>query len=240
SPPLSPQMSRLERSRSALRHRPSPLPTRRELTLVVLGDKEVGKTAIVSQFLWSQFVRDYRETIEEFNWIEYDLGENDRLLLQVIDSGGSRDFLAMRHLYIRTANAFLVVCSVDSEESVNEAKKIIEEIREKRSEVVVIVIFNKIDLFCDESEWKTRDMTSFCRSHSIPIVKMSAKDSQDVEDLFDKFFSTLWSLAPTPLNRDHLKKRRQSMPVLTPSSISIDSSHIQKIQRKHKARCSIQ
>ncbi|KHJ96446.1 hypothetical protein OESDEN_03594 [Oesophagostomum dentatum] len=29
-------------------------------------------------------------------------------MLQVIDSSGSRDFLAMRHFYIRTGDAFLV------------------------------------------------------------------------------------------------------------------------------------
>ncbi|GMT28389.1 hypothetical protein PFISCL1PPCAC_19686, partial [Pristionchus fissidentatus] len=197
-----------------------------------------GKTAIVSQFLWNEFVRDYRPTVEEFNWIEYDLGENIRMLLQVIDSGGSRDFLAMRHLYIRTGNAFLVVFSVDNEVSAEEAKKIIDEIREIRSDVPIILIANKIDLYGDEGEWRVKGMASFARSMSIPLVKMSASDAQDVDDLFEKFFNYLSPFAP--LNRDLLKKRRQSMPVVTPSSLSIDPSDLEKIQRKHRGHCSIQ
>jgi hypothetical protein len=49
----------------------------------------------------------YRPTVEEFNWVEYDLGLDQLLMLQVIDTSGSHDFLAMRHLYAKTGDAFL-------------------------------------------------------------------------------------------------------------------------------------
>ncbi|KAF8367197.1 hypothetical protein PRIPAC_85026 [Pristionchus pacificus] len=124
-------MYRLERSRSALRHRPSQItPTRKEVTLVVLG---INPSCSIS---------------------------------------------------ITISDTIKVVFSVNSEESAEEAKKIIDEIREKRSEVPIILIANKIDLFCDEGEWKVRGMASFAKIKSIPIVKMSAKDSQDVSNLY--------------------------------------------------------
>lgn len=99
---------------------------------------------------------------------------------------------------ITISDTIKVVFSVNSEESAEEAKKIIDEIREKRSEVrsymsiqstvsfqvPIILIANKIDLFCDEGEWKVRGMASFAKIKSIPIVKMSAKDSQDVSNLY--------------------------------------------------------
>ncbi|VDM83104.1 unnamed protein product [Strongylus vulgaris] len=104
---------KLARSKSAARPRPPGAGrdvSRRpyEITVIVLGATRVGKSALVSQFLWEGFLSEYRPTVEEFNWVEYDLGEGSALMLQVIDSSGSRDFLAMRHFYIRTGDAFLV------------------------------------------------------------------------------------------------------------------------------------
>uniref|UniRef100_A0A0K0D191 P-loop containing nucleoside triphosphate hydrolase protein n=1 Tax=Angiostrongylus cantonensis TaxID=6313 RepID=A0A0K0D191_ANGCA len=95
-----------------------------EITVVVLGGTRVGKSALVSQFLWNSFPTDYRPTVDEFNWVEYDIGDGSLLMLQInylkraqrmivgplqiIDSSGSHDFLAMRHFYIRTGDAFMV------------------------------------------------------------------------------------------------------------------------------------
>lgn len=44
---------------------------------------QVGKSALVSQFLWERFLTDYRPTVEEFNWVEYDVEEGSALMLQV-------------------------------------------------------------------------------------------------------------------------------------------------------------
>ncbi|PIO57748.1 hypothetical protein TELCIR_20832, partial [Teladorsagia circumcincta] len=105
--------TKLARSKSAARSR-APHATGRdmtrrpyEITTIVLGATKVGKSALVSQFLWERFLTDYRPTVEEFNWIEYDVEEGSALMLQIIDSSGSHDFLAMRHFYIRTGDAFL-------------------------------------------------------------------------------------------------------------------------------------
>lgn len=38
---------------------------------------------MVSQFLWHKFVEDYRPTVEEFNWIEYEIEEGRVLMVQV-------------------------------------------------------------------------------------------------------------------------------------------------------------
>jgi len=83
-----------------------------QLTIVLMGGPKTGKSALVSQFLWECFLSDYRPTVEEFNWVEYGCIEQKlsgpNFMLQLIDSSGSRDFLAMRHLYYRIADAFMV------------------------------------------------------------------------------------------------------------------------------------
>ncbi|RCN34202.1 Ras family protein [Ancylostoma caninum] len=142
---------------------------------------QVGKSALVSQFLWEGFVSDYKPTVEEFNWIEYELGEGSALMLQVIDSSGSHDFLAMRHFYIRTGDAFLVVFSIDDASSFEEAKKIIEEIEQERNKKVpIVLVANKCDLYEDVMDWKARGSHQYAYTRSIPIVECSAKRQAEV------------------------------------------------------------
>uniref|UniRef100_A0A0R3RP51 Zonular occludens toxin n=1 Tax=Elaeophora elaphi TaxID=1147741 RepID=A0A0R3RP51_9BILA len=61
----------------------SSIDTNSQFTLFVLGAPKVGKTALVSQFLWEEFVKEYRPTVEEFNWIEYKKDDGGKTLLQV-------------------------------------------------------------------------------------------------------------------------------------------------------------
>lgn len=53
-----------------------------QLTVVLMGAPKTGKTTLVNQFLWEAFIKDYRPTVEEFNWIEYD-SEDGELVVQV-------------------------------------------------------------------------------------------------------------------------------------------------------------
>jgi GTPase SAR1 family protein len=53
-----------------------------QLTVVIMGSVRVGKSVLVNQFLWEAFVEQYRPTVEEFNWVEYD-SEDGELVVQV-------------------------------------------------------------------------------------------------------------------------------------------------------------
>lgn len=77
------------------RRKSSFIPADPQMTLVVLGATkvtkknllfsviQVGKSAMVSQFLWKGFDPVYTPTVEEFHWIEYDRGQDNIFTLQV-------------------------------------------------------------------------------------------------------------------------------------------------------------
>ena len=94
-----------------------------------MGAAFVGKTQIVSQFLYDKFSSRYRQTIEELHRGEYELPDESTLTLDILDTSGSFSFPAMRDLSISTSNAFILVFSIDSEESWTEVSRLRDKVR---------------------------------------------------------------------------------------------------------------
>lgn len=110
-----------------------------------MGAAFVGKTQILSQFLYDKFTSRYRQTIEELHRGEYELPDQSSLTLDILDTSGSFSFPAMRDLSISTSNAFILVFSIDSEESWNEVARL----REKVSDT--FVIYEGLRFYLDSS-----------------------------------------------------------------------------------------
>ncbi|KAE9420563.1 hypothetical protein Angca_003912 [Angiostrongylus cantonensis] len=208
-----------------------------EITVVVLGGTRVGKSALVSQFLWNSFPTDYRPTVDEFNWVEYDIGDGSLLMLQIIDSSGSHDFLAMRHFYIRTGDAFMVVFSIDDVASLEEAKRIIEEIEEERHKTVpVILVANKCDLYDDVMKWEAKGSHQYAYNRNIPIVECTAKCHAEATDVFKGLLERLRDR--NRIGMTEMTKRRQSMPS-TRAYSGIDVADMEHLKAKNKTNCVI-
>lgn len=97
--------------------------------VVIMGSAFVGKTQIVSQFLYDKFTSRYRQTIEELHRGEYELPDQSSLILDILDTSGAFAFPAMRDLSISTSNGFLLVFSIDNEESWKEVSRLREKVR---------------------------------------------------------------------------------------------------------------
>ena len=100
--------------------------------IVVMGGAKVGKTCIISQFLYDKFQNRYKQTVEELHRGEYDLPDGSALTLDILDTSGSYEFPAMRTLSITTAGAFLLVYSVDDIESWREVERLRNQVSEFR------------------------------------------------------------------------------------------------------------
>jgi Ras family len=60
--------------------------------VVVMGSAFVGKTQIISQFLYEKFTSRYLKTVEELHRGEYDLPDESSLTLDILDTAGSFSF----------------------------------------------------------------------------------------------------------------------------------------------------
>uniref|UniRef100_A0A182V2V3 GTP-binding protein Rhes n=2 Tax=gambiae species complex TaxID=44542 RepID=A0A182V2V3_ANOME len=120
--------------------------------IVMMGAAKVGKSSLITQFLYSSFSPKYKRTVEEMHHGHFSVG-GVNLTLDILDTSGSYEFPAMRALSISSADAFILVYDVTDSITFEEVKAIREQIHEIKSTtaVPIVVVGNKTDL-SDEDE----------------------------------------------------------------------------------------
>jgi len=200
--------------------------------VVVMGSARVGKTAVISQFLYDTFTPRYVKTVEDLHTGEYEV-HGRTLNLEILDTSGSYQFPAMRRLSIRTADGFILVYAIDDPESLEQVKQLRDEIiEEKSSGVPIVVVANKGDL--EEQRLVPTSQASLVElewEHG--FVQTSAKENVNIVKVFKELLSQAkvrYDLSPA------VEKRRQSLPVaqLSPGQLK----HLQNISRKNAKRSS--
>ncbi|XP_060071396.1 ras-related protein Rap-1-like [Ylistrum balloti] len=156
----------------------------RHFRLSVMGASCVGKSAIISQFLYDTFSSDYHETVEDLHRKVVDLNGR-KVILDILDTAGTHEFPAMRKLAIATSDAFVLVYSVDNDASFDEVKLLREQIIEERNDVPIVIVGNKADV-CEQTrimEHETAE-TIACVEWGCGYVEASAKQNLNIPQIF--------------------------------------------------------
>ncbi|XP_063447097.1 GTP-binding protein Rhes-like [Mytilus trossulus] len=178
--------------------------------IVVLGAAGVGKSSIISQFLYERFNSEYKETVEELHRGQYNIG-GIKLTLDILDTAGHREFPAMRKLAITTSDAFVLVYSVTDMTSFDEVQKLREEIISQRGKVPIVIVGNKADINTDVPTMDTETIESIaCVDWESGFVQASAKENTNIVGIFQELLRL--SKFSNSLSPD-LIRRRMSMPV---------------------------
>jgi len=180
--------------------------------LVVLGDAKVGKTSIIHQFLYDKVPAKYNATVEEFHQGEFDLNGTS-LTLDIVDTSGTYPFPAMRKLAITTGDAFILVYSIDSQESFEQARLLRDEVLQFcNKQAHIIVVGNKCDLESRRVVKKELAETLVEIDWEHGFIEASAKENINILQIFKKLMCI--SKIPMELTPKVLEKqRRKSLPV---------------------------
>nr|CAD7428956.1 unnamed protein product [Timema monikensis] len=197
--------------------------------VVVMGAARVGKSSIISQFLYDKFNPRYRETIEELHRGEYELQDGASLTLDILDTSGAFQFPAMRALSISTADAFILVYAVDDVETWEEVRRLRDQILEARGcRVPIVVVGNKEDLSEEgvgRAVPKEVAETTALFDWECGYVECSAKNNRRIVDVFKELLvqaKVRYNLSPA------VRRRRQSLPNYVTGSGSAKSKHMLK------------
>ena len=180
----------------------------REYKIVVLGSGGVGKSALTVQFVQGIFVEKYDPTIEDSYRKQVEV-DGQQCMLEILDTAGTEQFTAMRDLYMKNGQGFVLVYSITAQSTFNDLQDLREQIlRVKDSEEVpMVLVGNKCDLEDervvgkDQGMMMARQFGSQCTFMEtsakakigvtdVSIIKFTEQVLRTYFNMFCRYFST--------------------------------------------------
>ncbi|KAJ1724865.1 hypothetical protein LPJ53_000933 [Coemansia erecta] len=155
-----------------------------EYKVVMLGSGGVGKSMLTTRFINGNFSEDYDPTIEDSYRKQCEV-DDMTCVLDVLDTAGQEEYIALRDYHIRSGNCFVIVYSILSKATLNEAEAIANKIFQTKNtyDVPIVLVGNKCD--CATSRKVTpeegREVAKRIKSG---FYESSAKEGIKVDDIF--------------------------------------------------------
>ncbi|XP_064620703.1 ras-related protein Rap-1b-like [Lineus longissimus] len=174
----------------------------KDYSVVVLGAGGVGKTSMVVQFIHGFFTQEYNPTIEDCYRHLVQLPDGYYHTVEILDTAGTHQFPAMRELSIRSGHAFVIVYSIESEESFREAMKIADMVNniKGRGKVPMVLVGNKSDLNQNREVDMDRARQLSVDSLECAHLETSAKYGLNINSLFTELLSAAMHI----VSKDHI------------------------------------
>ncbi|KAK3330938.1 putative KREV1 protein [Apodospora peruviana] len=156
----------------------------REFHAVVLGAGGVGKSCLTAQFVHQEWIENYDPTIEDTYRTQLTV-DGRQVMLEILDTAGADQFVAMRDLYMKTGQGFLLVFSITSRSSFDELVSLREDIiRIKDDEnIPIVIVGNKADLV-DQRQVDRARAFAISQQWQAPYYESSARTRTNVDEVF--------------------------------------------------------
>ncbi|KOB74338.1 Ras small monomeric GTPase Rab6, partial [Operophtera brumata] len=141
----------------------------RKFKLVFLGEQSVGKTSLITRFMYDSFDNTYQTMYLEDRTVR----------LQLWDTAGQERFRSLIPSYIRDSTVAVVVYDITSE--YRPTSKWIDDVRTERgSDVIIMLVGNKTDL-SDKRQVSTEDGDRKAKELNVMFIETSAKAGYNVK-----------------------------------------------------------
>ncbi|XP_054647769.1 ras-related protein Rab-41 isoform X2 [Dunckerocampus dactyliophorus] len=163
----------------------------RKFKLVFLGEQSVGKTSLITRFMYDSFDNTYQATIG-IDFLSKTMYLEDRTVrLQLWDTAGQERFRSLIPSYIRDSTIAVVVYDITNLNSFQQTSKWIDDVRTERgSDVIIMLVGNKTDL-ADKRQVSVEAAERKARELNVMYIETSAKAGYNVKQLFRRVAAAL-------------------------------------------------
>ncbi|CAI5643940.1 ras-related protein Rab-6A isoform X1 [Oreochromis niloticus] len=163
----------------------------RKFKLVFLGEQSVGKTSLITRFMYDSFDNTYQATIG-IDFLSKTMYLEDRTIrLQLWDTAGQERFRSLIPSYIRDSAAAVVVYDITNVNSFQQTTKWIDDVRTERgSDVIIMLVGNKTDL-ADKRQVSIEEGERKAKELNVMFIETSAKAGYNVKQLFRRVAAAL-------------------------------------------------
>jgi len=157
---------------------------RSKFKLVFVGDSSVGKTSIISRFMYNHFDLNHDATIGIDFLAKTHTVMDKTVRLQLWDTAGQERFRSLIPSYIRDSSVAVVVYAIDNRDTYHSVDRWIDEVRKERdNEVLIVLVGNKQDL--EKRAVSKQEGQDKAQENNAYFIETSAKSGHNVEALFD-------------------------------------------------------
>ncbi|KLT41381.1 ras-domain-containing protein [Cutaneotrichosporon oleaginosum] len=163
----------------------------KKFKLVFLGEQSVGKTSLITRFMYDTFDNTYQATIG-IDFLSKTMYLEDRTVrLQLWDTAGQERFRSLIPSYIRDSSVAVIVYDITNRTSFLNTTKWVDDVRNERGEdVIIVLVGNKTDLN-DKRQVTQDELEKRAKELNIMSIETSAKAGHNVKTLFKKIAMAL-------------------------------------------------
>merc|ERR1712130_123117 len=176
----------------------------RKFKLVFLGEQSVGKTSLITRFMYDSFDNTYQATIG-IDFLSKTMYLEDRTVrLQLWDTAGQERFRSLIPSYIRDSTVAVVVYDITNANSFHQTSKWIDDVRTERgSDVIIMLVGNKTDL-SDKRQVSTDEGERKAKELNVMFIETSAKAGYNVKQLFRRVAAALPGMESAEPKKDDM------------------------------------
>ncbi|XP_026075683.1 ras-related protein Rab-6A-like isoform X1 [Carassius auratus] len=169
----------------------------RKFKLVFLGEQSVGKTSLITRFMYDSFDNTYQATIG-IDFLSKTMYLEDRTVrLQLWDTAGQERFRSLIPSYIRDSTVAVVVYDITNVNSFQQTTKWIDDVRTERGgDVIIMLVGNKTDL-ADKRQVSIEEGERKAKELNVMFIETSAKAGYNVKQLFRRVAAALPGMEST-------------------------------------------
>ena len=169
--------------------------------VIVIGDKSVGKTAIVNRYTKNEFYNKYQSTIgADFYSKKVEFGY-ESVKLDIWDLSGDEKYNQLFNAYSKDIKGCFIVYDISKKESFDNLNKkfnLIKNIAEfENRDIAIILVGNKKDLE-EERKVTTKEGEEFANKMGCLFFETSAQNNENINEIFEKMLNEINTLVPKP------------------------------------------
>ena len=167
--------------------------TLKAIKVGLLGDSQVGKTAICRSLLKYEFDPDVLSTIGNIKLdTKFELKNGETIKLILWDSAGQERFRSVAMTTLKAVMGVVLVFDVTLRESFDNVNDWLSQIRDNLNDPCLVLFANKIDL--DKQFWKIteQEIEDFAKEKNMIYFKTSAKDNEGIVEGFQYLVNEIY------------------------------------------------
>ena len=182
----------------------------------LLGDSQVGKTAICRAFMNYEFENDEISTIGNIKLdTKYKLKNGEQIKLILWDSAGQERYRSVAMSTLKAVTGVILVFDVTLRVSFENVSNWLNDINEHLNNPCLVLFANKIDL--DKSQWtiKEEEIIEFANEKKLTYFKTSAKTREGINEGFEHIINDAYE-------RINLRAENEKKIVLKPKEPEVN------------------